>query len=108
MKYKLSKQAWESIGKTAGWMDEEMEDVVGGDLEEYTLEKPFEYYINLNERGEFYADVRNPQGETVLEIKGFDIFEDGFMKHDKDIQGLREYLVYLGIMNEDQDLVSGN
>lgn len=27
-----------------------------------------EYYVNLDERGEFYADIRNKKGETLVEI----------------------------------------
>jgi hypothetical protein len=36
-----------------------------------------EYYINLDERGEFFADVRNAEGDTVFEIHGFDISKTG-------------------------------
>jgi len=64
----------------------------------------YEYHINLDERGEFYADVRNVNGKTVFEIKGFDVFEDGWMDDKHDIQGLREYLISLGIMKTDQRL----
>jgi hypothetical protein len=58
------------------------------------------YYINLDERGDFYADVRTKSGKTVFEIKGFDIFEDGFMRNKKDMKGLEEHLVSLKIMNK--------
>jgi len=76
----------------------------------------YQYYINLDERGYFYADVRNSSGKTVFEIKAGDslpegqtsIFEDGFMKHKDDLEGLRKYLVQLGIMKEGQTLVRGN
>lgn len=71
----------------------------------------FTYVINLDERGCFYADVRDPQDKTVYEIRiegnpenDSTIFEDGFMKHKHDTEGLREYLVSLGIMKEGQDL----
>jgi hypothetical protein len=56
------------------------------------------YYINLDERGCFYADVRNHQGTTVFEIKtGGDLlddldFDDYNMKHKNDIQGLEKFL----------------
>ena len=33
----------------------------------------FEYFVNLDERGEFFADVRSADGDTVFEIHGFDI-----------------------------------
>jgi hypothetical protein len=37
-----------------------------------------------------------------------DIFEDGFMENKYDLFGLKEYLISLGIMNENQSLVRGN
>lgn len=66
------------------------------------------YYINLNERGEFYADVRNPDDKTVYEIHGFSIFEDGFMSHDSDIDGLYSYLQDIGVIGENDSLEWGN
>ena len=76
----------------------------------YVYDADFYYYINLDERGEFYADVREgmDDGKTVFEIHGFDIFEDGFMKNKEDLQGLKNYLVHLGIMKEYQNLKKGN
>ncbi|BDC78576.1 hypothetical protein L4Z68_002395 [Pseudomonas aeruginosa] len=65
------------------------------------------YFINLHERGDFYADVRNAYDRTVFEISGFDIFEDGFMKDQDDLDGLKEYLVSLGIMTATQSLIAG-
>jgi len=79
---KLSKQQWEKIGQKTGWLDSNI----------YT------YHINLDERGEFYADIRKNDDETVFEIKGSQIFEDGFMKNKKDMVGLKEYLVSHRIM----------
>ena len=57
----------------------------------------YEYYVNLDERGEFFADVRSADGDTVFEIHGFDVFEDGFMSHKRDTEGLLDYLIFLGI-----------
>lgn len=76
----------------------------------------FQYFINLDERGSFSADVRNEQGETVFTIKAGDelaedetsIFEDGFMRDKNDLEGLREHLMELGIMEIGQNLVKGN
>ena len=62
------------------------------------------YHINLDERGEFYADVRDENEETVFEIHGFDIFEDGFMKHSQDREGLVSYLFDLGIFKQTDSL----
>lgn len=75
----------------------------------------YKYYIDLNERGSFIADVRNPHGETVCTIKAGDelesdessIFEDGFMEHEWDLKGLKEYLTQLGIMKPQDELVDG-
>jgi hypothetical protein len=55
------------------------------------------YHINLDERGDFYADVRR-NGHTIFEINGFDIFSDGWMKHKKDLLGLGEYLRHLDLI----------
>lgn len=72
----------------------------------------FGYYINLHERGEFYADVRNEKGKTVFEIKLGDsedesnIFEDGFMKHEHDLKGLTEYLCDLGVVPKNSKVLS--
>uniref|UniRef100_E6QW74 Uncharacterized protein n=1 Tax=mine drainage metagenome TaxID=410659 RepID=E6QW74_9ZZZZ len=55
------------------------------------------YFINLDERGEFYADVRDDSNNTIFEIKGFDVFEDGWMRNKRDLKGLKNYLVDLGV-----------
>ncbi len=68
----------------------------------------YEYFINLDERGEFYADVRDPEGYTVFQVNGFDIFEDGFMDHKYDLAGLEAYLGILGILPKGASLVRGN
>jgi len=75
----------------------------------------FEYFINLDERGSFYADVRDNSGNTVFEIKagnelGEDetsIFEDGYMNHPEDLCNLADYLRNLNIMSADDDLAFG-
>lgn len=75
----------------------------------------FTYHINLDERGDFYADVRNENGDTVYEIRtketldwgDSDIFEDGFMNHSRDIEGLENYLNHLGIMGPCDYLTEG-
>ncbi|MDR1423752.1 MAG: hypothetical protein LBI92_03975 [Azoarcus sp.] len=66
----------------------------------------FHYHVNLDERGCYYADVRDPDGLTVFEIKADNslregetsIFEDGFMRHGKDMDGLTDYLRQLGVI----------
>jgi hypothetical protein len=68
----------------------------------------FEYFINKDERGEFNADVRNQKGETIFEIDNSEPFEDGFMKHSNDIEGLAEWLIDLQIIPAGSKLVRGN
>ena len=67
-----------------------------------------EYFINLDERGEFYADIRLENGTTIFEIKGTDIFEAGFMRHKTDLVCLKEYLVGLSILNSNDEIVLAN
>lgn len=55
------------------------------------------YYVNLDERGEFYADLRDASGTTVYELRSEEDgslapVEDGYMKHRKDMHGLEEML----------------
>ena len=68
----------------------------------------YKYFINLDERGEFYADVRDPDGNTVYEIHGFAFFEAGFMKHKDDLEGLEDHLHMQGVMPKGATLVRGN
>lgn len=63
------------------------------------------YHINLDERGEFSADVRDETDKTVFEIHGFEIFEDGFMRNKEDIIMLHEHLISLGIVQQTDNLV---
>lgn len=67
--------------------------------------KTFEYHINMDERGEFNADVRNPKGKTIWQTYG-EVFEDGYMKHKDDMRGLKEYLLDLEIIDEGDILVN--
>ncbi len=76
----------------------------------------FQYYINLDERGSFRADVRDEIGDTVFEIRAGNeleedetsIFEDGYMKHGRDLVGLQSYLKDLWIMKDGDKLEFGN
>lgn len=69
-----------------------------------SVSKKYVYHINLDERGEFMADVRDENDETVFNIDGYDIFEDGFMKDKHDHEGLKKHLINLGIINLDDKL----
>ena len=77
-------------------------------------------YSYHEERGEFSAYVENEAGETVWNVRypdyyeddetgelieGSTIFEDGFMKNAADVNGLRDYLIDMGLMDEDDELV---
>ncbi len=69
----------------------------------------FGYYINLDERGDFYADVRDVDGNSVYEINAggrlaedeSSIFDDGFMRDKSDLRGLADYLRELKVIPED-------
>ncbi|MBB3923722.1 hypothetical protein [Xanthomonas arboricola] len=74
----------------------------------------FGYYIDLNERGSFIADVRNQKGEAVFEIRAGNelgdgeasIFDDGYMRDKDDLSGLSSYLVELGIIEAEDKLLA--
>jgi hypothetical protein len=73
----------------------------------------FKYYINLNERGDFNADVRAEDGTSVFEIISlehmWEMMEDGWMRDKRDLNGLCEYLTYhVNVMTDEDRLVSGN
>ena len=65
----------------------------------------YTYHINLDERGEFFADVHNEREQTVFEIHGGEIFEDGFMRHKTDVESLREYLDALNILDDADKII---
>ena len=71
----------------------------------------FGYFVNLDERGVFDADVRNMDDQTVLCVDNCEIDEDGIesngeiglvqdghMKHGHDLEGLTEYAVQMGVI----------
>jgi len=76
-------------------------------MENLTM-KAFEYYINLDERGEFFADVRDSNGETVFEIHGFDLFQYGILLDKYDVDNLTDYLVDLEILPLGSSLTLAN
>lgn len=69
------------------------------------MSNTFGYYVNLDERGEFFADVRNESEHSIFEIR-FDpndpdsssLIDLGFMKHKKDVIGLELYLKSIEII----------
>jgi len=70
----------------------------------------YEYHINLDERGEFSSDVRNPATEqSIFEIDTetlSSLVEDGFLSHGRDIAGLFNYLGMHGLISGDDSIVS--
>ena len=70
------------------------------------MSNTFGYYINLDERGSFRADVRDAQNYTVFDIRAGDelgedetsIFQDGYMRDKHDLSGLQEYLIQMGVL----------
>jgi len=71
---------------------------------------PLGYYVNLDERGEFYADVRDPSGATIFEVRSEEdgsiaLIEDGFMRHKTDLGGLAEHLAELGLIGDGAELL---
>jgi len=72
----------------------------------------YDYFVNLDERGEFNADVRNKNGDTMFQIHDADELESmvdfGFMKHGKDLDGLQEYLQMIVVMHKEDKLVKAN
>ncbi|MFG6080351.1 hypothetical protein ACEUZ9_000901 [Paracoccus litorisediminis] len=68
------------------------------------------FYVNLDERGDFYADVRAGNGDTVFEIRagddgGIELIEDGFMRGKEDLAGLADYLKETGFIEPDAELL---
>lgn len=74
--------------------------------------KSYGYFINLDERGEFYADVRDPDtGETVFEITtpgATELVEDGFVKDVRDPGEIELHLIDLGIIEPDDEVIAEN
>jgi len=71
--------------------------------------KIFEYFINLDERGEFFADIRNDQGETILEI---DTDYAQFLTEErvnlKSLWSVSSYFKLLGDIPKEAILKAGN
>ena len=63
------------------------------------------YSINLDERGEFDADVRDLADHSVFRIPSLDRLEDardeGIMRNANDIDGLEHHLKELGVIERD-------
>lgn len=81
----------------------------GGGVGKYT-----DYYlvVNLDERGEYSADVCNPKDEVVYSIATAEdmrsLIEDGFLRYkaDEDLSRLAKYLVALNIIPNHSQIYS--
>jgi hypothetical protein len=63
----------------------------------------YTYHVNLDERGIFFADVRDENDATVYELHSDDDgyiweVEDGFMRHAQDLAGLTDYLISMEVI----------
>ena len=67
------------------------------------MSQSFRTYV-LEQLGRVRPDIRD---RSIFEIKGFEIFEDGWMRHKHDLDGLKRYLVHLGLMKSDQEISMG-
>ncbi|ARL04283.1 hypothetical protein [Burkholderia pseudomallei] len=70
--------------------------------------RTLEYVIDLDERGEFAATVREQNANVIYRVTGFQIFEDGFMRDKHDLDGLGAYLKSLNILNKGDKLLDTN
>lgn len=70
--------------------------------------RTLEYVIDLDERGEFAATVREQNENAIYRVIGFQIFEDGFMRDKHDLDGLAAYLKSLNILNKGDTILDTN
>jgi hypothetical protein len=75
------------------------------------------YFINLDERGEFYADVRDDEENTIIEFGDAiraetsnmhsmpELIQEGYVKHGTDLKSIEKYLKDLGLFRSNDTLV---
>jgi len=63
------------------------------------------YYVNLDERGVFFSDVRDEDGNTIGEIHGVDLVEGGFINDLYDPYQIEMYYKYLGLIMRSDEIV---
>lgn len=70
------------------------------------------YYVNRSDIYDFYADVRNEDGQTIFEVKTaveesvWEFSADEFMDHVNDIAGLQEHLIEMGIIRHNGEVMT--
>lgn len=69
-----------------------------------------EYFINLDERGEFYSDVRVARtGRTIAEFRTDDAIEWAEDGDDiRDAEAVLAHLQYLGVLKKKDTITKGN
>jgi hypothetical protein len=70
--------------------------------------KTFIYYITNQSDKNFEADVRDPDGKIVFELKAQDLSNDGLMKSKDDIAGLHQLLVGKNKIKKGDTLIPAN
>lgn len=77
------------------------------------------YFINLDERGEFHADIRDQDDNTMMEVTNrasgdedcegeIWLVEAGYMRHGRDIAGLEAYAKQMKIIPDDGQLLTSD
>lgn len=69
----------------------------------------FTYHVNLDERGYFFADVRDENENSIYDIHSNEDGEipevtDGFMHHSRDLEGLSRHLQSMGIIPKESTI----
>jgi hypothetical protein len=70
--------------------------------------KNYVYYITNKSDKNFEADVRDPDGKVIFELKSSDLTNDGLMKGKDDIAGLHQLLVSKNKIKKGDTLVPAN
>ncbi len=70
--------------------------------------KTYVYYINNKDDKNFEADVRDPDGKVIFEIKAQDLSNDSLMKGKDDVSGLHSLLVSKNKIKKGDSLVPAN
>jgi hypothetical protein len=70
-----------------------------------------EYYVNLDERGSFYADLRRADdGVSIWEVREdylAELIQDGYVRHGRDLDGLVDYWVETNIIKSNDVVTNG-
>ena len=78
---------------------------------DFDLPRRYEYYINMDERGEFNSDVRDELGRTVWECESIE-FANGLWECERvnvrDVRSLEQYLQHIGVIDGCATLEKGN